>query len=69
MINYCVFDAGYSCMSCTWIHTYTKIYGSVLRVMLYVGNVYACRSCDQLLRVGFTLFDLFPDITDRISSI
>ena len=27
------------------------------------------RSCDQLLRVGFTLFDLFPDITDRISSI
>ena len=27
------------------------------------------RSCDQLLRVGFTLFDLFPDIADRISSI
>ena len=26
MINYCVFEAGYSCMSCTWIHTYTKIY-------------------------------------------
>ena len=27
------------------------------------------RSCDQILRVGFTLLGIFPDITDRISSI
>ena len=27
------------------------------------------RGCDQIMRVGFTLLDLFPDITDRTSSI
>ena len=27
------------------------------------------RGCDQIMRVGFTFLDLFPDITDRISSI
>ena len=26
------------------------------------------RGCDQIMRVGFTLLDLFPDITDRITS-
>ena len=32
-------------------------------------SFYNPRSCDQILRVGFTLLGIFPDITDRISSI
>ena len=27
------------------------------------------RGCDQIMRVGFTLLGISPDITDRISSI
>ena len=27
------------------------------------------RGCDQIMRVVFTLLGIFPDITDRISSI
>ena len=27
------------------------------------------RGCDQMMRVGFTLLDLFPVINDHISSI
>ena len=31
--------------------------------------IYKGRGCDQIMRVGFTLLGIFPDITDRISSI
>ena len=34
-----------------------------------IGENVECRSCDQILRVGFALLGIFPDITDRISSI
>ena len=34
-----------------------------------VSRLYNSVGCDQIMRVGFTLLDLFPDITDRISSI
>ena len=36
-------------------------------ILVFKENI--IRGCDQIMRVGFTLLDLFPDITDRISSI
>ena len=46
-------------------HHYNILYQNIITAKISREH----RSCDQLLRVGFTLFDLFPDITDRISSI
>ena len=32
-------------------------------------QVHTGKSFDRIMEVGFTLIDLFPDITDHISSI